>query len=393
MKILMVHNYYGSAAPSGENLVFDLETALLKERGHDVVCITRHSDSLKGFMGLMKGAISTSWSSLSAFEVKKIIDRFQPDIVHAHNTFPLLSPAIFPAARKSTRVLTLHNYRIFCPAAIPVRSGNICTECLDRKSVIPAMRYGCYRKSRAATVPLAASVALHRLRGTWKNDIEAFIVLTEFQRDLMVRSGLPRSKVWVKPNFYPGQPTPIHYAERSGSVVFAGRLSYEKGVGDLIEAWRRWGPKAPELRLIGDGPLRAQLEEQAIGLSKISFLGQVSAHDAQSEIANAKLLILPSRWFEGFPLVLREAFALGTPSLVSNLGPLPDLVNCGAGRTFEAGNIADLLEKSQSLLNDTELLSEMASAAYNAYVQNYSENNSYQQLMRIYDAAISIHKS
>ena len=195
MRLLVVHNFYGSEAPSGENMVYQAEKALLKSRGHSVEEFTRHSDEIrsKGFRGQLRGALATPWSRRSARELRNHVERMRPDVVHVHNTFPLISPSIFHAiGHRAARVLTLHNYRIFCAAAIPMRHGRVCTECLDSRSVLPSLRYGCYRDSRAATVPLAAGVALHRRLGTWSNHVEAFISLTEFQRELLSWSGLPR---------------------------------------------------------------------------------------------------------------------------------------------------------------------------------------------------------
>lgn len=192
MRVLLVHNFYRSSAPSGENQVFEMERALLERRGHQVDDFTRHSDEIvrQGARGAIKGAASTPWNPSSARKLRKRITSFNPDVVHAHNTFPLLSPAVFPAAKGIARVLTLHNYRLFCAAAIPMREGRVCTDCLDRRSVFPALHHRCYRGSRVATVPLAASIALHRSRGTWATDVEAFIALSEFQRQRVVDAGL-----------------------------------------------------------------------------------------------------------------------------------------------------------------------------------------------------------
>src|SRR3954463_5671491 len=226
-RILLAHNYYGSSAPSGENQAFDLEKALLERRGHEVRVYSRHSDEIRGrgALGVLQGALATPWNPRSVRAIRRVIDEFQPDVVHVHNTFPLISPAIFPGiASRAARVLTLHNYRLFCPAGIPLRDGKPCTECLDRKSVLPALRYGCYRGSRLATAPLALGVSLNRRRGVWENDVDAFIALTDFQREMMVAAGLPAHKVLVKPNFYPGQPQRIPWTSRRQGVVFAGRL-------------------------------------------------------------------------------------------------------------------------------------------------------------------------
>lgn len=392
MKILLVHNHYGSAAPSGENLVFEMERAMLERQGHEVQTFERHSDEIRkqGVRGLMVGALATPWNPFAANAMRKALAQFRPDVIHAHNTFPLLSPAIFPAARGVARILTLHNYRLFCPAAIPMRDGRVCTDCLDRHSVMPALRHGCYRGSRVATLPIAASVALHRKRGTWRRDVEAFVALTEFQKDRMVAAGLPVDKVFVKPNFYAGNPVVVPIAERRKRVVFVGRLSAEKGVDDLLTAWLNWGPTAPELTLIGDGPLREALVARAANASNIRFCGQLSGGEAQKEIGLARLLIVPSRWFEGFPMVLREAFALGTPALVSNLGPLPSLVAQGQGAVFESGDAEDLRHMAKAIWADTERLNSMSKAACAAFKKYYTEEVNYLKLMDIYNNAITL---
>lgn len=395
MKILLLHNFYGSSAPSGENQVFESERTLLETHGHDVRVITRHSDSLRsaGIRGMVLGALSTPWNPRVAAIVRDEVERFRPDVVHAHNTFPLLSPAVFPASRRAARVLTLHNYRLFCAAAIPLREGRTCTACLDRHSVRPALQHGCYRRSRIATAPIAAGIALHRARGTWQHDVEAFIALTEFQQALLIRAGLPSPRLHVKPNFYPGAPTSRPWSEREPCVVYAGRLSDEKGAEVLVRAWSRWGEHAPELRILGDGPLRAGLEaEAARSRAPIRFLGQCSAAEAQQHIGNARLLVVPSTCIEGFPMVLRECFALGTPSLVSDLGPLPALVRDAGGKVFRAGDSEDLLRQAAALWAEPTRLDSMSTAARDAYVNHYTESANHALLMQIYDAARREHR-
>lgn len=325
LKILLVHNDYGSAAPSGENQVFAAELALLRAHGHAVETFTRHSDEIRaqGAWGAVRGALATAWNPWMTWAIRRAVERFRPAVVHVHNTFPLISPGIFPAiGPRAARVLTLHNYRLFCPAAIPLRDGRVCTDCLAARSSWPALRHGCYRHSRLATLPLAFSVALHRTLNTWTQQVDAFIALSDFQRQLMTQSGLPAARVYVKPNFYPGHPQPVPWPDRQDYAVFAGRLTAEKGVETLIRAWTRWGRSAPELRILGDGPLRAALERLAAAAptAPIRFFGQVSAQEAERHIAGGKLLVLPLEWFEGFPMVLREAFAFGTPLASKLLG-------------------------------------------------------------------------
>lgn len=391
MKILLVHNHYGSQAPSGENHVFELERDLLRRFGHEVQTLERHSDTLRtrGAVGAIQGAFTTPWGFAAARHIRRQISSFKPDIVHAHNTFPMITPSIFSAAKGAARILTLHNYRLFCPKAIPMRNGRGCTECLDQKSVLPSLRYGCYRDSRAATLPLALNVSLNLWRGTWSRDVERFIALTEFQRETMVRAGLPEHRVAVKPNFYPGKPTRIPFQERPMRVVFAGRLGEEKGAEELVEAWIAWGAEAPELRIVGDGPLLTTLKSRADGNPRIVFVGQVSQNKAESEIAHARLLLVPSKWFEGFPMVLREAFAFGVPIGVSDQGALPSIAAEAGGLVFRSCDAGDLLAKVQHLFSNQDQLSRMAVQSADAFETKFSEAQNYEMLMNIYRQALN----
>ncbi len=397
MNILSTHNYYGSASPSGENQVFEAEFRMLRQHGHSVNTFTRHSDTLraKGTWGAVQGAFSTPWNPFAARAMRARLHETQADVVHVHNTFPLLSPSIFHAiGNQAARVLTLHNYRLFCPAAIPMRNGRVCTQCLDRHAVWPAVCHGCYRESRLATLPLAANVALHRLMGTWVNQVDAFIVLSDFQKNVMVRAELPEKRVHVKPNFFEGDPRPISWDEKDDAVVFAGRLSSEKGVEHLVNAWIAWGAQAPELRILGDGPLREELSRLAATHPevKIRFYGQVPSTRATEEISRARLLVLPSICFEGFPMVIREAFAFGTPAAVSDLGPLPSIVQHDKnGAVFAAGNSESLLNTVRSawLSGDLESLGQGARASFEAL---YNEDVNYEILMDIYEQARAVQR-
>lgn len=393
LKVTLAHNYYSSATPSGENQVFEAERKLLQDRGHEVTSFTRYSDDIisLGVKGTILGALLTPWNFSIKGKISRHITDHSPDIIHVHNTFPIISPAIFHAVgRRAARVLTLHNYRIACPAAIPMRNAQVCTECIDQKSAIPSIEHGCYRSSRLKTMPLAMNVALHRMIGTWRSQVDAFIALSEFQREIMADYGLPRERIHVKPNFYPGMPVTTAWDMRNDCIVFAGRLSSEKGVLSLVKAWRKWGGAAPELRIVGDGELRTQLEKMAEGLP-IRFLGQLPAQRAQAEIANARMLILPSEWFEGFPMVVREAFAFGTPAAVSDIGPLPSIVQHGrTGLVFQPANPDSLLEQVQKAWATPVKLHKLGMNARREFEEKYTEEANYNMMMEIYRQAIEV---
>mgnify|MGYP003609736942 CR=1 FL=1 len=395
MKILLCHNFYGSSAPSGENAVFLAEQELLRQNGHTVIECTRHSDEIrsKGVLGLAQGAFATPWNPFSKARLRRMLRAEQPDVLHVHNTFPLLSPSIFHAAYglKTAVVLTLHNYRLFCAAGIPMSNGQPCTECLDQQSVTPALQYGCYRNSRLATVPMALMIALHRRLGTWFRQVDGFIALTEFQKNTMVAAGLPADRVHIKPHFYPDPPVAIPWEQRRPKVVYVGRLGAEKGIQVLIEAWERWGENAPLLEIIGDGPEKNSLEKMARlnTAETLRFFGQLSFAETQQRLAGASLLVLPSLWFEGFPMVIREAFALGVPVAASRLGSMPDIVSDGEnGVLFAPGDADDLLQKLQSLWQDRNKLAEMAVNARREFEMRYTAEKNYLMLMEIYRQAV-----
>jgi len=397
LKVLLIHNHYGSEAPSGENTVFEAEKTLLRDFGHEVVEYTRHSDEIRsqGVWGAVKGAASVVWNPFSLKHVRRLIESEKPDVMHVHNSFPLLSPAIFHAAKETNTatVLTLHNYRLFCAAGIPMREGRPCTLCLDQQSVMPALKYGCYRSSRLATLPLAASIALHRQIGTWTKQVDAFIALTDFQSQKMIDAGLPADKVHIKPHFYANPPKSVPWVERENRVVFVGRLGEEKGVKYLIDAWLAWGDQAPVLDLIGEGPEGASLRREVAehGMQKkIIFHGQLAFEDTQKSIARSLLLILPSICFEGFPMVIREAFALGVPVAASRLGSMASLIQDGEnGVLFNPGDERDLFQVVSSLWGDHTSLSRMGEIARHTFENQYKAEKNIKTLMSIYEQAIN----
>jgi glycosyltransferase involved in cell wall biosynthesis len=396
MKILLVHNFYGSSAPSGENIVFSAEKEMLEERGHEVTLYTTNSDYIRkiGVAGSFLGAIGAPWNHVHLVRMKKILAAGEFDVMHVHNTFPLLSPAVFyaPGKRAPAAVLTLHNYRLFCCAGIPLRNNRPCTECLDRQSIWPALLHGCYRNSRVATVPMALMISLHRRLATWQKRVDAFIALTTFQAEKMILAGLPGDKVYIKPHFYSAPPTLVAWAKRRGSVLFIGRLGEEKGLTYLIQAWAQWGVNSPELVMVGDGPLKDELVKlvDAAGLgAKIHFTGQVPFSEVQQRLAHSRLLVMPSVCFEGFPMAIREAFSLGVPVAVSNLGSMPCIVNDGEdGVVFRPADADDLLVKVSSLWHDQEKLAEMAKNARTEFDKKYTAETNHTILMDIYTRAL-----
>jgi glycosyltransferase involved in cell wall biosynthesis len=258
---------------------------------------------------------------------------------------------------------------------------------------LPALKYCCYRGSRAATVPLAAMIALHRKLGTWRKQVDAMITLTGFQRDMLRKGGLPAGSMHIKPHFYKDAPAPLPWKDREDKVVYIGRLSAEKGPAVMIETWKRLSSSAPPLEVIGDGPDMGRLKDMIKGTSveqRITFTGQLLFSETQERLGRAKMLILPSICFEGFPMVIREAFALGVPVIGSRIGAIPFIVTHDRnGMLFEPGNSADLAGIVSRLQENNDELADMAAAARREFDEKYTAGANLQTLIRIYETAIA----
>jgi len=348
---------------------------------------------------MLEGAASAVWNPFSVRRLREILQETRPDIMHVHNTFPLLSPAVFYASQelKVPTVMTMHNYRIGCSAATALRDEQPCTLCLDRKSVLPAIRYGCYRNSRMATFPVSAMIAFHNARDTWRRNVDAFVTLTGFQKEKMVRFGIPEASLHVKPNFLEHPPQPVPWNERTGNAVFVGRLYAAKGIHILMDAWTRMGSLAPRLEIIGDGPMKGALElsvRKSGAARSVSFIGNVSHVDALKYISQAKLLIVPSICFEGFPMVIQEAFALGVPVAASNIGSLPYLITENKnGKLVAPGNAEDLRSCVTKLLSDDAALRMLGVGAKSEFDEQYTAEKNHSLLMAVYRAAAEHRKA
>jgi glycosyltransferase involved in cell wall biosynthesis len=382
MRVLIAHNYYQQ--PGGEDNVYAAEAALLEQRGHTVIRYSTHNDRVSG-MSQSQLAMKTIWNRESYSEFRDIIRRESPDVCHFHNWFPLISPAAFHAAKAEGKpvVMTLHNFRLLCPGFTLLRENQICEDCVSKRLKWPAIVHKCYRQNRGASAVTALSLFSHSLLGTWHRTVDRYIALTEAGRRKFLEGGLPAAKVAVKANFLMTDPG---YSEKRGDhVLFAGRLSEEKGIRTLLDAWRLL--QAPiRLRIAGDGPMADVVRQAAEADSRIEWLGRLTAQQVSEEMRRAHVLVMPSVWYEGLPLTLIEAFATGLPVLASKLGSLAELVHHGeTGYHFAPGDPTDLANSLLRCQNDSERLREMGRNARRVFEERYTAESNYQQLMKIYE--------
>lgn len=347
MRILLVHNRYRAAAPSGENRVVDQERAALAALGNDVELFERHSDDIDGWSTVRKASVPARVvrNPASRRDLATHLRRFRPDVVHVHNTFPLLSASVLHACRdeRVPVVATLHNYKLLCASGDFFRDGEVCHDCAGGASV-PALVHRCYRGSALATVPVTVGTVANRR--SWRTLVSAYVFLSDAQRRLMAGLALDAERVFVKPNFVP-RPDVIPPRERPRRVVYIGRLDEAKGVPLLLDGWDRYraraGDDAMRLVVAGGGPLADRVAGWAADRPSVEFAGHLDRSACQQLLAGARAVLLPSQWEETFGLVVAEAMAVGTPPVAAAHGSFPELITPGGdGMLFAPGDPDDL---------------------------------------------------
>lgn len=386
MKILLVHNYYQQ--PGGEDQVFLTEAALLETQGHCVVRYTLHNDQLAE-MNPLPLIQATVWNKAVYRKLRALICRERPQVVHFHNTFPLISPAAYYAAKAEEVpvVQTLHNYRLLCPNAVFFRNGHVCEDCQGKSLPWPGVAHACYRESRVETGVVAAMLTLHRALNIPTEAVDLYIALTNFARQKFIQGGLAAEKILVKPNFV--HPDPGFEEERGGYALFVGRLSREKGIGTLLTAWEKLRGKFP-LKIVGDGPLAPQVANAAAQLTGVEWLGRRRSEEVYELMGKANMLIFPSEWYETFGRVAIEAFAKGTPVIAANIGAVAELVESDrTGLKFRPGDPEDLVAKMEWALTHPAELVRMCQEARAEFEAKYTAKQNYQMLMKIYEMVVA----
>lgn len=389
MKIALVHNPYQQ--PGGEDSVFRSERDLLRREGHQIIEYQRTNEDVSQFVSIRRLALAkhTIWASDTYEEFRRLLVQERPDVVHVHNTFVMVSPSIYWACRH-TRVpvvQAVQNYRLLCPGALFLRDGKVCEECMEH-GVWRGVRYGCYHSSRPQTAVVAAMLTTHRILGTWSKLIDYYLVPTQFGRRKFIEGGLPPNKLLVKPNFV--YPDPGAGDGHRSYALFVGRLSPEKGLRTLLAAWTLLRKVIP-LQIVGDGPLRGELEAYARqhGLQDVQFRGNLARDQVMTAMKEARCLMFPSECYEGLPMTIVEAFACGTPVLAAGHGAMKELVEDGrTGKLFKPGDASDLADKVSSVWSDPGALEGFGTAARLEYEAKYTAKKNHGMLLDAYQRAM-----
>ncbi len=391
MRVLLVHCFYRSSAPSGEDSVYRNEKKLLEDNGYEVITYEKYNDNLDNTSALKKLAAGAEfvWSSQAFREITSVIKKHKPDVAHFHNIFPQISTSAYAACNKLgvPVVQTLHNFRYICPAGLLQRNNKPCEKCIEG-SLLSALVHKCYRNSFIATFPMATMIAFNRVTGNFANNVDRYIALTQFGKTRFMAGGLPQDKISVKPNFV--NDVGDASANIGDYMLYVGRLTQEKGVVTLIEACKQ--TKHIPLKILGDGELRGQLESVCIQHDlNVEFLGYQNKDTVISMLKNSRFLVLPSECYEGFPVTIAEAYACGKPVLGSKIGSLNEIIEENiTGRKFTFGSPEALAECMKSMWSDTATLQIMSKNSRTAFDEKYNPEINLHMLAGIYKDVINL---
>ena len=386
MKVLLVHNRYQQRG--GEDAVVDAEACLLANRGVQVQRLDADNDAIQG--ALAKIRVSTTQFSGSPDMRQRIgnaLQTFRPDVVHVHNWFPTISASIFRQCKTAgvPVVHTIHNYRLLCVGATLFRDGCVCEDCIGSTFRTPGIRHKCYRGSGIGSAAATVGMLAHWTAGTWHQSVDRFIALTEFSRRKLVEGGLPEAKIVVKANFVDPEPEPG--AGDGNYFLYAGRLTEEKGLRVLLECWKN-GPELAPLWILGDGPLRNEVENAAATLGNVHWLGMKSSEEVLFLMKRAKATLCPSLWYEGMPRVVIESLAVGTPVIASQIGGYPEMIVDGeSGALFAYGDAGALLGRVREL-EARDAFEKMRPDARLRFLAEYTGEKNFSVLLNIYRTAM-----
>jgi len=388
MRILFVHNRYQFRG--GEDSTLQGEYDLLAANGHEVSLLEFDNDNISGLLSKVKTGLAALYNRRSAKLLEEKINSFKPDIIHVHNLFFTASPSILFKAKRMRipLVMTVQNFRLVCANALLLRDNHVCELCVQKTFPLDGIRYKCYRGSAVESALVTSITSLHKVLATWKNKIDQFIVVSDILKNKLQHSSakIPGNKIVILPNMRE-DPLP-NLENRSGHYLFVGRLSYEKGLDTLLDAFAAM----PETKLViaGDGPLKDMVVQRILSLPNISYIGLQSKDQVTARMKECKALIFPSRWYEGMPLTIIESLATGTPVIAGSIGVMTEMIQDGYnGFLFEAGNSLALTHRIRQFESMGQQSAQLYKDARQSYLDRYHPEIHYRSLLTIYDKTLA----
>lgn len=392
MKILAIHNFHRKGSASGDDQVFKSETALLESHSNTVVRYTVSNDEFDnaGVIGKVISTLGMLWSFKHYNAIRKIIKWEKPDIVHVHTFFPLLSPSILYAAKRCgvKVVATLHDTRFICPCSTSLRGTELCNECGDGH-YFRMCKYGCFKNSKLQSLIVAFIFKYHKIRKTFYKQIDRYICLNDNQIKLLTAIGFDSNRIVKKYNFVPDVETDLNSIEVKNLperyVVFYGRIGEEKGIRLLMKIW----DSIDDIPLVvmGSGPLEDEFRSWSAQKNNVYFLGYTEHDNCLAIVKGAEFVVFPSIWYEGCSMVEIETESLGKCLIATDLGFSSEAVKDGVnGYKVELGNISEFTYRINELWKSPEICLEMGKRARDDYLDKYTPEDNYRQLLRIYES-------
>ena len=392
MRVVLVHNRYRSVAPSGETAVVEREAKALAELGHEVIWFERSSDEIEEWSKAKKAMLPARliWSREARRDLASVLREHQPDVVHVHNTFPLISASILYACRDARVpvVVSLHNKRLMCANGAFFRDGKVCHDCAEG-SPLQGVVHACYRGSRAASASVVLATSVQRK--SWRSLVSAYVFASVSQRDLHQPVGLAPDRVFVKPHVVPRRQ--MRKVAKKPIVMFGGRLEEAKGVRVLMAGWdayrRGSGESGLGLVIAGSGELQAEVAAWASTRPSVEVAGRVDDDRFAELMSSARAVLLPSTCEETFGLVVVEAMAAGSPPIAAAHGAFVELITQGVdGMLFRPGDPEALGLAIADVEAHPEQYETYGAQARETYEKQFDPDRIMEQLLEIYRFAI-----
>jgi len=380
MRILFIHNEYGN--PSGEEHAAQMIADLLKDNGHEVFWFERSSAGLADSVGgKIKAFFTGIYNPFAAKALAKTIDEVRPDIIQVQNLYPLISPSIFKSIKKRRIpvVMRCPNYRLFCPNGLHLCNQKVCERCLSFGKELWCVLKNCENNLFKST-GYALRNYFARITKSILNNVDMYIVQTEFQKKKFIERGVAAERIGIVPGVI--QSTYIQDDKKLGELVtYIGRISIEKGIEDFLEAARL----IPEIPFAVAGNNNHMPDIHNKRPFNVKLLGFLQSNELIDLYQKSRIIVIPSRWYEGFPNVVLQAMAQARPIVAARIGALSSIIEDNKnGLLFEPGNKQELAEKIQYLWNQEQLCLTLGQAARKKAQDDYSPKKCYEALINVY---------
>lgn len=369
MKILLVNKFLYHKGGS-ETYIFKLGD-VLKKHGHTVEyfglsneknIVTNSAASYVSDMDFSEGALKNLkapfriiYSTEARRKIRKVLNTFNPDVVHLNNIQFHLTPSIILEAENYRKkknpdlkiIYTAHDYQLICPSHdfFDV-DGNVCEKCLDG-SYLHCTKTKCVKNSRAKSILGTVDAYFWKYNKAYSY-VDKIICPSEFLKSKLDTQKRFSDKTVALHNFFDAEEIP--QTEKEDYIIEFGQLSKKKGTLTLLEAAKN----LPEIKFVFAG--YGEATENIKNVTNAEYVGFKTGEELRELIAKAKLSVCPSEWYENCPFSVIESQIYGTPVIGSRIGGIPELIQEGkTGLLFEAGNSQDLTEKIKQMLDEKAL--------------------------------------